>query len=108
MVKVPVDSGVVAPTDTEVRLVLPSVELIPVSLPATTAGAAEADGAVRSMVSALPTYAAAGPVFVARSDTPLITNDGVTVPCEHPLAVTLNTVPEEASGVNVQPVAVPV
>lgn len=107
MVNVPVASGVVAPTETDVRFVLPSVELIPVSLPATTAGAADAVGAVRSIVSALPAKAAAGPVLVAGSETPLMTNVGVTVPSEHPLAVTLKTVPQKLSGVKVQPVAEP-
>lgn len=106
-VNVPVASGVVALTFKVVRFVFESVELIPVSDPAATRGAAEALGAVRSIVRVLPVKSAAGPVLLARSDTALASNFGITVPSLQPLVLIVMANPADTSGDNTHPVAVP-
>ncbi|NCZ71510.1 MAG: hypothetical protein EBY80_15390 [Actinobacteria bacterium] len=45
-------------------------------------------GAVRSIVTAAPAAAEAGPAFPAASLTVFAVSDGVTVPSEHPATVT--------------------
>ena len=64
-------------------------------------------GAVRSMVMAGASCAAAGPVLPAASVTASATRRATTVPSEQPVAVTVMLAPDAAEGVNVQPVAVP-
>jgi hypothetical protein len=103
----PVASGVDTVAVTELFFVFASLLFNPVSEAAAIAGAFGADGAVRSIVSVPPVNATVGPAFDARSATAEIGIRGMTVPCAHEFTVTVNTVPEEASGLNEHEFAVP-
>ena len=66
-------------------------------------------GAVVSRVIVVVAVAADdGPVLLAESEAPLITNCGVTVPAEHDDTVTVRDEPESVPGAKTQLVAVPV
>lgn len=103
----PVASGVVAETVTVVRFVFESLALTPVSDPDASVGDADALGAVRSTVRVELVDAVAGPELPARSATIDALSVRVTVPVEHPDAVTVIVVPDDADGLTEHPLAVP-
>ncbi len=67
----------------------------------------DADGGVRSIVMAPESASVAGPVLPGASVTASAARRAMTVPSEQPEALTVMLVPDDAEGVNTQPVAVP-